>query len=136
MSGAARQRLDADCARPGADVGETRSFDPRRQDVEDRLAQTIRSRAYAQPFERFQAATLVDSGDDSHDRWRRGDVATWRRGEMEYRLLVALSPSRPVAPSLFFVSIRMRQTPAPGGFNDIVEFAVARVPAQVAHDLV
>src|SRR6266542_4588340 len=30
----------------------------------------------------------------------------------------------------------MRQAPAPGGFDDVVEFAVARVPAQVAHDLV
>src|SRR5262245_12033231 len=76
-SRAARQRLDADRARPRADIGETRPFDSRRENVEKRLARTIRSRTHAQSFERFQATTFIDTGNDSHKRWE------WGSGEWE-----------------------------------------------------
>src|SRR5262245_29288065 len=52
------------------------------------------------------------------------------------RISTAPHSPLPIPHSLLFVSIRTRLTPAPGGFNYVVEFAVARVPAKVAHDLV
>src|SRR5262249_26146075 len=82
------------------------------------------------PFERFQTTAFVDSGDDSHSRWLV--VGVWG-------LVIGDQPPttnhQPPTTS-FFIPIRMRQTPAPGGFDDAVELAVSRVPAQVTHDLV
>src|SRR5262245_9231955 len=66
---AVRQRINADCSRTRANISEMRPFDSRREDVEQRLAQTIRGRAHAPSFERFQPAAFVDSSDHSHRWW-------------------------------------------------------------------
>src|SRR5207237_1776342 len=63
---AARQRLDADGARPGAEVQEARARDARREHVEERLAQAVRGGPSLQRRRPLQDATAVLSGDDPH----------------------------------------------------------------------
>src|SRR5262249_42483190 len=68
-------------------------------------------------------------------RISRSGVGSGEWGVGSGKFLPSHSPL-PTPYSLLFVSIRMGQAPAPGRFNYIVEFAMARVPAQIAHDLV
>ena len=66
VRGAAAQRLDADRAGPGKAVEHARALDPRRQDVEQRLAQLVGGRPQPVPGRRLQPAPLERAGDDSH----------------------------------------------------------------------
>src|SRR5262245_35806378 len=63
---ATRECLDTNRPRTCAQIQQARAYDTRRENVEERFAQPIRSRAYVQACERLQAAAFVLSRDDSH----------------------------------------------------------------------
>ena len=58
VAGAAAERLDADGAGARVRIDDPRAGDPRREDIEQRLAQLVGSRPQAVPVGRLQAAAL------------------------------------------------------------------------------
>ena len=61
-----RERLEADAARPGADVEEAAARDARRQDVEERLLDAIPRRPRGVALRRPQPPSLPHATNDPH----------------------------------------------------------------------
>ena len=82
----AAQRLDADSAGAGVEIGEARAFDLRREDVEERFAQAIAGGARRHAARRGERAAAIGAGDDTHGdrRTRTGrPVAPDSAGDLE-----------------------------------------------------
>jgi len=67
FGGSAAEGFDADGARSGKEIDESRAGDIGGQYVEECFAQAVAGGAQGEAFEGFQDAALVSSSDDAHE---------------------------------------------------------------------
>ncbi len=66
VRGAAAESLNSDGAGAGVEVGKAGSFDARREDVEDRLAEAVAGGTRGHAGGRGERAAAIGAGDDTH----------------------------------------------------------------------
>src|SRR6185436_11847114 len=66
MRRSARKRFNSHSSTPRAEIQKTRSFNPRRENIEQRLAQTIRSRPRSQRRRTLQSSSAIFAGNNAH----------------------------------------------------------------------